>query len=604
MFQIHKFGRGSIAGRYRCASISLLGLAIGMLVALPASAQNDFVINPAQPERSADHNGVDYVSGTLRVDKPLILAGDPQNPMNVVMHLTAPAYDADVATLSTDVKNTGYLSALGTIYSFRTPIGSAIFHPGASWLNNPSSPPAWSIGDGVFGMPRGIGWALYFNGKGDKFDSFASTSGILNLVTFASGETWSYYYTSGGLLKFIVSSRGYGLQFSYNGTINKITFYNKAYVYCDESALTDCTAVIGLPTTVTMTTDTNGTTVAPPGVAGFRYKKVFGGTSVYSDIESISTVGVANSTVSYTYVHTPTGDSQGEVDAVASVSDGQNTWTYSHPAPNGDQVGNPYLLTSTAITDPTSKWTQGEGYSFIGALQNFRDELGRFWFYGRDSANFKTTAVVQPEGNGIEYTYDGRGNVVTESTVPKFSSGLSSISRTASYPTDCTTSNFKYCNKPTWVRDAKNNQTDLTYSADNGLPLTITKPADTNGVRPQTRYTYVQRYAWVLNSSSGYVHASVPVWLLATESYCRSSTATGNPTAPCTAGNNDEVKTVYDYGPDSGPNNLFLRGMAVTAETSVNGALVMVTRRTCYGNDKNGRRIWTTKPRANLASCS
>ncbi len=357
-----------------------------------------------------------------------------------------------------------------------------------------------------------------------------------------------------------------------------------------------------------MTTDVNGTTVTSPGTAGFRYKTAFGGQSVYTDIQSISTLGVADSPVTYTYVHNPDNGSQGEVDAVATVNDGQHTWVYQHPAPNeSDQGINPFTQADTIVTDPNNNWTDGGGYTFVGALSTFRDELGRNWFYGRDTGNtgsFKTIAAVQPEGNGITYAYDGRGNIVTETTVPKSGSGLPSVTKTASYPTDCTTSNFKYCNKPTWIRDAKNNQTDLTYNPDNGLPLTVTKPADTNGVRAQTRYTYVQRYAWVLNSSGGYVHASAPIWLLATESYCRTSAATGNPTAPCAAGSNDEVKTVYDYGPDSGPNNLFLRGVAVTAETMVNGSLAMTTLRTCYGNDRNGHRIWTTKPRANLASCS
>ncbi len=77
-------------------------------------------------------------------------------------------------------------------------------------------------------------------------------------------------------------------------------------------------------------------------------------------------------------------------------------------------------------------------------------------------------------------------------------------------------------------------------------------------------------------------------------STCRTSAATGNPAAPCaTAG--DEVRTTYDYGPDSGPNNLLLRGTLMTGAG--------VSSRICYGYDAQGRRISETSPRAGLASC-
>jgi hypothetical protein len=57
----------------------------------------------------------------------------------------------------------------------------------------------------------------------------------------------------------------------------------------------------------------------------------------------------------------------------------------------------------------------------------------------------------------------------------------------------------------------------------------------------------------------------------------------------------DETLTTYDYGPDSGPNNLWLRGVVVTAGG--------VSPRTCYAYDKWGNRISATSPRAGLTSC-
>ena len=55
------------------------------------------------------------------------------------------------------------------------------------------------------------------------------------------------------------------------------------------------------------------------------------------------------------------------------------------------------------------------------------------------------------------------------------------------------------------------------------------------------------------------------------------------------------MTTTYDYGPTSGANNLFLRGMSVTADG--------VTHRTCYAYDIYGNRVGETFPRAGLSSC-
>ena len=166
------------------------------------------------------------------------------------------------------------------------------------------------------------------------------------------------------------------------------------------------------------------------------------------------------------------------------------------------------------------------------------------------------------------------------------------IVRTANFPATC--ANPRTCNRPEYVIDARGQRTDFTYDPAHGGVLTETGPADSNGVRPQARYSYQQRFAWVRNASGGYSQAATPVWLRASESRCRTSAATGNPAAPCAAAN-DEVVTSYDYGPDSGPNNLLLRG------TVVSGA--GLSARTCYNYDANGNRISETGPGAALTSC-
>jgi len=59
----------------------------------------------------------------------------------------------------------------------------------------------------------------------------------------------------------------------------------------------------------------------------------------------------------------------------------------------------------------------------------------------------------------------------------------------------------------------KLNETDYTYDPTHGGVLTKTLPADANGIRPKTTYTYTQRYAWALNASGAYVQSAAPIWV-------------------------------------------------------------------------------------------
>ena len=146
----------------------------------------------------------------------------------------------------------------------------------------------------------------------------------------------------------------------------------------------------------------------------------------------------------------------------------------------------------------------------------------------------------------------------------------------------------KYANKPLSMTDALGRTTTWTYAPEHGGVLSETGPA-VNGVAPQKRYAYVQRYARLLDGSP----AGPPVWLLERMSTCR----IGNPSGfGCELGS-DEVLTIYDYGPDNAPTNLLLRGQAVVADGEV--------LRTCFAYDGRGRKISETSPNgtAGLSAC-
>lgn len=194
-----------------------------------------------------------------------------------------------------------------------------------------------------------------------------------------------------------------------------------------------------------------------------------------------------------------------------------------------------------------------------------------------------------PEGGRTYFTWDlANRNVTSVRRVAKPGSELADVVTSATY--DCT--HRVSCAKPTSVTDPDGNVTTYTYKSESGDLLTETKPADANGIQAVTRNEYVQRYAWISNGSGGYVQSAAPVWLLSATRTCRT---TATVSGACAGGTADEVVISYDYGPDSGPNLLLVRGKVVTADG--------ISLRTCYAYDAMGNKISETSPRAGLTTC-
>lgn len=233
----------------------------------------------------------------------------------------------------------------------------------------------------------------------------------------------------------------------------------------------------------------------------------------------------------------------------------------------------------------------GDPYNYYrnGSLGSLVLPDGTRYNYSGNADN-RLMSVTQPSGSSISYGYDARGNVTTITHIPITGSGDSNFVTSSVYTAICT--NLVVCNKPTSTTDARGNITDFTYDPIHGGVLTETQPADVNGVRPQKRYTYVQRYPWLRNAVGALVRSSSPIWVVNTVDECRSTAAVGS---GCAGGEPDRIVTTYEYGPDAGPNNLLLRGIAITADGQ--------TLRTCYGYNTFGDRISETLPQANLTVC-
>jgi hypothetical protein len=259
---------------------------------------------------------------------------------------------------------------------------------------------------------------------------------------------------------------------------------------------------------------------------------------------------------------------------VASVTNASGTWTYTYTTP-GDYG-------TTTVTNPLGEQTYVKYHRDRGYVTESRDPLYRWTYYTYD-AGYRPTRITYPEGNYVDFTHDARGNITTRVTSPRPAVGGSPLVERAGY--DATCADVVICNKPRWIDDARLNRTDFDYAPSTptglapyggsqtwpirlgtGKPTRVTSPA-VGGVRPEVRTTYA---TGMPASSSACV----------TQASC--------------AGTADEVVTTFDWG-GTETNSRYLFGKAVTA----NGQ----TLRTCYGYDNQGRVISETPPRAGLASC-
>ena len=216
---------------------------------------------------------------------------------------------------------------------------------------------------------------------------------------------------------------------------------------------------------------------------------------------------------------------------VKTVTRNGQTWQYNNVA-NGKTVTDPSGKTRTTTHNWLySGYNYGESYCPNGHvasnITSFKDELHRQTDYGYVGDKLEEASL--PEDNGYYYGRDPRGNLtlITQRAKPN-SAEVDRVVFRAEYPTYCDTTNAKYCNKPTWVQNAKGYRTDYTYSSTHGGVLTVTQPAQPNGVRPQTRYTYSG-----INTGDG------TVWRQTGSSLC----ITG---ASC-SGTVNELKTVTTY---------------------------------------------------------
>lgn len=457
-------------------------------------------------------------------------------------------------------------------------------------------------------------------------------------VIYPDGRVLTYGY-NGTALESVTRSDGLELKYawatSFNGYVNlvSVTAINTAYEYCAPTAVS-CSLKMAWPTaTYSYAAGPNGglmMTVTDSAAAKTVYTMDSIGRT--TGIQLPSSTGGTN--IIYAYCNSSNPQSTGAPDCpqyssypydayagnyVLSVKRDGQLWQYSGGPAQPILVNNtpqPPTTATYGFNSPVgateqlvqavcfgSDYDQGCGMFAVDGnnadpFLSMTDEQGNI-FYGDGEGSPLITQETKPEGNEIQFSWNGAGDLKQETLVPQGSS-LSSVNLFADY--DWSGCNALSCNEPDWTKDGKGNETDYTYNPSNGEIATVMLPPDNNGVRPQTNYTYAQQYAYVLNASGSYV-PSGPIWVRAAESHClttKAATDAGTGQVDCGGGTTDKVLKMFYYGPNSGPNNLFLRGVAVTA--AVNGA--MQTRVTCYGYDRFGNRISETTSNAGLSLTS
>lgn len=475
--------------------------------------------------------------------------------------------------------------------------------------------------------------AVYINKLGEKtiFSglSYSDSNSFASKIIKSDGEHIDLFYENALVgpstitrLSSVVSSRGYQLKLTYIsesfnsnqsdnfrfynwGSIKKATLINNAYELC--ATVGPCSPAMDWPNiSSTMSLPANFDTNTYPKNFSEIVVASNGQSTKYTYIDENSSSGFGTHITSIvqdgtpslrqdiTYkLSTPTAYSLG-YSIVDTVTVNNNKWHYNFLMETLIDAVNQYGFAeprNVSIIDPLNGQQVYYGDSFgrtyleidsIGRNRRFKYPAG----YGGALIPIRLTDV---EGNFIVKELDDRNNVNKISYFPKAGSNLMRLDEFASFSIDC--GNRLTCNKPLSTTDATGRVVDFTYSPEHGGVLTETGAA-VNGVRPQTRYAYVQRQAWIKASSGEYVQTGQPIWLLARKASCKTTAAQD---VGCEGGATDELVTLYDYGAEAGPNNLWLRGVVEDA----NGA----ARRTCYAYDRQGNKISEAKPRAGLTSC-
>ncbi len=539
-----------------------LALLIAFGIAMPEGAHAQIV--PAAPVReSIDENGVDLFSGTLTLTGPALLLGSEGNTLSYFRWSNGSGWSDNVM---------GFMNQSGSVMTVSLGgISDGFAVSGSTYTSTEGSGSTlvYNSTSKIYTYTRGDGTVARFDKNAlSEYVPYSNNGMLLDVVSPEGGKlTFAYDFITfckqalpngsacalaakAYRVSSVTSSFGYQLIPSYQ-------YYEWTYDKFDPYSQPDFTiwaGVIGVSarnlavSTSTSVASQSFSYVSVGGITNYNIIDAEGRQTTYrvgsgGVVAGITYPGHASEDVTFGY-------SGAVVTSVAKV--GAGTTSYSR-----SDAGNTRTVTVTppAITPALSTTV----YTFDIAKQRMTSVMvteggiNRTTSFAYDSSG-RLTRTTMPEGNYVQLTLDGRGNVTETRAVGKSGSGATDIVTSASFDASC--ANPRTCNRPNWTRDAKNNQTDYTYDATHGGILTVTSPADVSGVRPQTRYGYTSLQAYYYSGGS-IVASGQAVYRMTSVASCRTL-------ASCT-GSTDERKTTIYYGPQTSGVGNNLHALSVTS---------------------------------------
>lgn len=577
--------------RPACAAL----LATTALVSAPALAVTPSGTPPVH--QSVDSNGVDMTLGTFSFASPTLSIGPaaPHGLSYTRQHLGGGWHENVASTITQDASGKIIVSAGGTSDRFT--------QSGSTYTNTEGNGATLTFDGATYTYTNRNGTVAKFTVANGQYDRYVANLGWIRDVTFPNGVKWTYQYLGQNYcptvpdpgqpcdsplarsvrLQAINSNTGYQLKFTYkSNTLNNIDqldnwqqltrarAINSGVDYCDPIA-NSCTFSKTWPSVAiarTLVGSNWDETETDPNGAVTHYT-----IDMSERLIGVRRPGATSDDISVAFA------ASGRISQLTRAG-----VTYSYAWVDN---GNTRTMTRT---DPLSHTFIAVSAIDTSLVSSITDELSRTTSYQYDTNN-RLTRVTMPEGNYVQYTYDGRGNVTETRAVSKTPGTPADIVTTAGF--DATCSNAKTCNQPNWTKDARNNQTDYTYDSTHGGVLTVTRPAPTTGaVRPQTRTGYSGLQAYYKQSSGGSPAAGGIVNLPTTISACQTLSS-------CT-GAADETKTTVGYGPQvAGTRNNLL---PVSSSSGSGDGVLTATIAATY--DDIGNRLTVDGPLSGTADTS
>lgn len=490
---------------------------------------------PAPGLQSVDRFGVELSNGSVQVSSPTISIGDPNNgglSYTATWDSSARAWRSSTwggvnkAAIKSDPNCFAYITvtALGQTGTFQqdTCTGAYERQDGLGTLTRSGN--IWT-----YTGPDGTVATYDYAQRTSMGAAFSANQGAITSITRPNGEILTFTSTS------VSNNFGYQLHFEYNSDGSyTVTALNNAVDACPLTAA--CTYSTTWPS---LTFSAVGNEQRVTDALGYTTRLIFDSSLQPNLIGVVRPTTGAGSSITYTQgISHPNPGYR-----VLSASDGVGTWTYVYEPwvcasstdinPTCDRPTDDYELKTTVTAPATVAGQPGAqtiyhftwrypAFSFGEVTHSFdgvTDASGTRWWVYMDGGGL--ASVTYPEGNHVGYGRDYFTGVPTGAGwTPKTGSGLATVSTLKTYPA-CTGSNPILCRRPTSMTDVRGGVTDYTYDAAGNL-LTETGPAPTPGAaRPQTRYTWEQRYAWYKQNGAATIsQAASPVWVLVKTSQC------------------------------------------------------------------------------------